>query len=256
MARATTILGIDEAGRGPVIGPLVLAGVLLPATRQRKLLELGVRDSKAFGSTRRAQIRRAQLAAQIREAADRCVVLVVDAVEVDRRVRLGELNLLEQELASAVIDSLPSAGRIVADGERLFAPLRERFPQLSARDGADEKHACVAAASILAKVERDARFHEIVSRFEVELGPVRGGGYPNQETAAFLRAYYERFGQLPDDVRSSWSWEVLRELARLKAGVAPVRRGKQPSMLWAEEAGARAKEDACEESSETNQAEE
>lgn len=231
------ILGIDEAGRGPVIGPLVLAGVLLPASRQRKLLELGVRDSKAFGSTRSAQIRRAQLAAQIREAAERVVILAVDAAEVDRRVRLGELNLLERELASAVIDSAPGASRIVADGERLFSPLRERYPELRARDGADASHACVAAASILAKVERDARFHEIVERFEAELGPVRGGGYPNRETERFLRAYYDRFAELPPDVRSSWSWEVLRELARRKAGVAPVRRGEQLSMLWPEEEG-------------------
>jgi ribonuclease HII len=233
MARATTILGIDEAGRGPVIGPLVLAGVLLPASRQRKLLELGVRDSKTFGSTQRSQTRRAQLGAQIREVADRCLVLVVDAAEVDRRVRLGELNLLEQELAAAVIDAAPS-DRIVADGERLFSPLRGRYPHLAARDGADASHACVAAASILAKVERDTRFHEIVARHEAELGPVRGGGYPNKETESFLRAYYDRFGQLPSDVRSCWSWEVLREIARRQAGVAPVRRGEQLSMFGSE----------------------
>jgi ribonuclease HII len=233
MTRAATILGIDEAGRGPVIGPLVVAGVLLSASHQRKLVELGVRDSKSFGSTQHARVRRAQLAAQTRAIARATVVLVVDAAEVDRRVRIGELNLLEQELASAVIAALPRADLIVADGERLFAPLARAHPQLRARDRADSSCPCVAAASILAKAERDARFQEIVARYEAELGPVRGGGYANDETAAFLRDYYARFGELPPETRSSWSWEVLRELARIKAGARPIRHAEQLAM-WKE----------------------
>jgi ribonuclease HII len=220
-------LGIDEAGRGPVMGPLVVAGVWIRTAHEHKLLEIGVRDSKTFGSSCRAQRRRGQLAAQIRELAVCATVLVVDAAEVARRVRLGELNLLEQELAVAMIASGPEARRILADGEKLFRPLAETYPRLKARDRADETCPCVAAASILAKVERDTRYLEIVQGFEAEFGPIRGGGYPNRGTADFLWAYYERYGALPPEVRESWSWPVLREINRRKAGVRPSSRGEQ-----------------------------
>jgi len=221
------ILGIDEAGRGPVIGPLVLCGVWVRSAHQRRLVELGVRDSKAFGSTAAAQRRRGQLADQIRGVAVCVTLLTVEAAEVARRTRLGELNLLEQELALAVIANGPPARRIVADGERLFGCLTETHPQLRAQDRADQDSPAVSAASILAKVERDRRFHEIVAGLEAELGPIRGGGYANRETAAFLRAYFERHGELPPEVRECWSWSVLREIARLKAGAGPVRRAEQ-----------------------------
>lgn len=223
------LLGIDEAGRGPVIGPLVLCGVWIRPKHEHKLTELGVRDSKAFGSSRRGQLRRRQLAAQIREVASCVVLLTVDAAEVGRRVRLGELNLLEQELALAIIGAGPKTRRIVADGERLFGPLAETYPQLRALDYADQDHPCVAAASIVAKVERDQQYDLIVSQFEDELGPIRGGGYANRNTAAFLQAYFDRHGQLPPGVRESWSWSVLRDLHRRLAGVRPIQPAQQ---LW------------------------
>lgn len=226
-------LGIDEAGRGPVIGPLVLSGVWVRPDRARKLCDLGVRDSKSFGSSARSRRHRAALAEQIRRVASCVVVLSVDAAEVSRRVRLGELNLLEQELAAVIITSGPPARRVLADGARLFGVLRQRFPQLRALDRADQLHPCVAAASIVAKVERDALYQSIVEGFEAELGPIRGGGYVNQETARFLRAYFERFGELPPHVRESWDWSVLRELHWRRAGLAPVREGEQLSLIGA-----------------------
>jgi ribonuclease HII len=230
------ILGIDEAGRGPVIGPLVLCGVWIRPARLHKLEEIGARDSKAFGSTDRARKRRSQLAAQIRGLVDHVVLLSVDAAEVDRRTRLGELNLLEQELATAAISSGPPATRIVADGARLFGPLTATYPQLRALDHADETQPIVAAASIIAKDERDVQFSRIVAQFEAELGPIGGGGYANEATAAFLRAFFAHHGDLPSEVRRSWSWSVLREINRLLAGAAPVRRAEQLSLakLWSD----------------------
>jgi ribonuclease HII len=230
-ATSAMILGIDEAGRGPVIGPLVLCGIWARRSRLQKLEGIGARDSKSFGSTERARKRRAQLAAQIRTIADHIILLCVDAAEVDRRTRLGELNLLEQELAAAVISAGPAADRIIADGARLFGPLRAAHPQLRAKDHADANHVLVAAASIVAKDERDAQFARIVAQIEGEFGPIRGGGYANGETAKFLRTYFERHGQLPAEVRRSWSWAVLREINRRQAGAAPVRRAEQLSLL-------------------------
>jgi ribonuclease HII len=206
------ILGIDEAGRGPVIGPLVLCGVWVKKRSERRLLELGVRDSKAFGSTATAREQRHQIARQIREVVHSVTLLTADAGEVDRHVVRGELNRMERELARAIIDSGPPARGIVADGARLFGPLQRDFPTLEAVDRADQHSPAVAAASILAKVERDRRFEEIVAPFQDELGPIRGGGYVNKGTEAFLRGHVARYGGLPGETRRSWSWAVLEEL--------------------------------------------
>jgi ribonuclease HII len=222
------ILGIDEAGRGPVIGPLVICGVWLRPAGERAVRELGVRDSKAFGSSAAARAERARLADEIRQVAAHVTLLSTDAQEVDRRVRRGELNLMERELARAIIDSGPPVKRIVADGRRLFGPLAQHYPTLVAEDRADANHLVVAAASILAKVERDARFEALIAPAARKLGQaVRGGGYVNRGTETFLRAYVARFGDLPDGVRRSWSWSVLEEMGF----------GDQLPLLPAREAG-------------------
>ncbi len=225
------ILGIDEAGRGPVIGPLTLCGVWVTEHGQRSLGRLGVKDSKAFGSTNRARQTRARLAGEIRGVAAHVTLICVDAAEVDRRVRLGELNLLEQELAEAVISDGPKADRIVADGERLFGPLTARHPQLRARNRADRTSPVVAAASIVAKAERDALFAQIAARYEPEFGPLGGGGYINPATEAFLLAYFDRHRKIPPEVRRSWSWKLLINLERVMAGKRPWRPPEQLDLL-------------------------
>lgn len=225
------ILGIDEAGRGPVIGPLVLCGVWVRRRQLKTLVEIDVRDSKSFGSSSQARLRRRQLAGQIRSLAAHVCLLCVDAAEVDRRVRLGELNLLERELASAIIQSGPNAKRIIADGERLFGPLAETHPGLKAINKADQISPVVAAASIIAKDERDRRFDEIVCGLEEEFGPIKGGGYANPATAAFIKAYFDRNGTLPPQVRRSWSWSVLRDIDRMLAGARPYSKPEQMDLL-------------------------
>jgi ribonuclease HII len=206
------ILGIDEAGRGPVMGPMVLCGVWIRPSREARLRQLGIRDSKTFGSTTAARARRQELGEAIRELAERVTVLVVDAAEVDRWVGRGKLNQLERELARVIIESGLAARRIVADGARLFGPLASCYGHLEAIDKADATETAVAAASILAKVERDARYGSLVAPYEQELGPIRGGGYANKGTAAFLREYVARHRALPAGVRRSWTWPVLTEL--------------------------------------------
>lgn len=215
------LLGIDEAGRGPLIGPLVLCGVWIPRSKEKKLLDLGVRDSKSFGSSSRAQHNRAALARQLITLMSHVTILVVEAEEVDRRVACGELNLLEQELARAIIDTGPAAFKIIADGKRLFGPLTTHYANLEARNKADVSCPAVAAASILAKVERDTRFTEIVEPYQEILGSIKGGGYVNKGTEAFVRGYFSRFGHLPPGVRRSWKWEVLDELGVQRPAKSP-----------------------------------
>ena len=121
-------LGIDEAGRGPVLGPMVMAGVCVRTRSAAALTRAGVVDSKAFGVGPDAHARRTELAARVRAVAESVVVRVVDVATIDRRVRLHELNVLEREQATEIIEGSAPARRIVADSARMFGPLQGPLP--------------------------------------------------------------------------------------------------------------------------------
>ena len=207
-------LGIDEAGRGPILGPMVMAAVALAPRKAAALTRAGVMDSKRFGAGPAAHLARLALVPRIREAAAHVAMTVVDVVEIDRRTRRGELNRLEQERAREFIRRAPPLRRVVADGERLFSPLRAEHPRLDALDRGEEQHVSVAAASVLAKVRRDELFAKIAARYRPAFGDLvdRGGGYVNAGTRAFLRAYIERHRALPPEGRRSWPWTFAHDL--------------------------------------------
>jgi ribonuclease HII len=208
MVKTKLTLGVDEAGRGPAIGPLVLAICVLDTAAARKLTRAGLTDSKAFVGPD-AHAARAALAAEVRAVARHHAVAVVDVATVDARVFRGELNALEREVARGLIEAAPAVDVIIADGARMFAPLTATFPNLQARDRAESAHAAVAAASVLAKTARDEAFARIAARYEPEYGPLRGGGYVNDATRAFLVAFARRHGRLPDEARRSWPHPYL-----------------------------------------------
>ncbi len=203
------VLGIDEAGRGPGLGPMVLAAVALDDVSAAFLADAGVRDSKAFGATDAARRTRADLAGTIRKHARFVAVEICTVDEIDSYVAHGALNQLERERARLLIQQAPDVARIVADGRTLFAALTSEFPHLEAHDRGEAVHTAVAAASICAKAERDKRFHAIARRYEGDFGPLRGGGYMNPATCAFVAAFVRRFGHLPPEARKSWPWQNL-----------------------------------------------
>jgi ribonuclease HII len=205
-------IGIDEAGRGPILGPLVMAAVALPPRRAAQLTRAGVCDSKSFGAGPEAHAHRSALAQRILECAEAAAIIVIDVAEVDRAVRHGFLNKLEQRNAETLLRRLPPADRIVADGKKLFSPLRQRWPQLRAVDEAEQAHCSVAAASILAKVRRDELWHCIERRYRPDFGAIDGMGYVNAATKRFLRAYIERHSSLPPEGRRSWPWDFAHDL--------------------------------------------
>ena len=206
------ILGIDEAGRGPVLGPMVVAGVVVRPQMAAALTRRGVADSKQFGAGCAARKRRGGLAEHIRRLAEDIQVAVCDHEEVDRFAGQGLLNELERRVARRIIDRSPDVGRIVADGKRLFGALRKEYPHLEAHDSAETVHVAVAAASIIAKDLRDRLFEEIADRYRPEFGEIRGGGYVNAATADFFRRYHGRYSKLPPETRRSWGWNLLSEL--------------------------------------------
>ncbi len=207
-------LGLDEAGRGPILGPMVMACVALSAEAATALAALGVADSKSFGAGARAHATRQSLCGHIHERAAHVAISVIEVAEIDARP--GELNCLEREHAERLIAAAPTARRIVADGARIFLPLRARFPQLMAVDRAEQAHVAVAAASLVAKVRRDELWLDICRRYAPEFGDLlaghAGGGYPNAATRRFLRAYCTRYRKVPPEGRRSWPWDFVADL--------------------------------------------
>ena len=205
-------LGIDEAGRGPTIGPMVMAAVAIDSKLAASLTRKGLRDSKTYGAGEDAHAIRSELAAEIRLRALFVMSVEIEHDEIDKRVCKGELNALEREVAVRLIEAAPACDKIIADGKRMFSALGLRFPQFTSLDRAEEAHASVAAASVVAKALRDERFNAIKARYEPDFGPISGGGYSNAATRKWVRAYVEKHGKLPDEARLSWPYPFVADL--------------------------------------------
>lgn len=206
--------GIDEAGRGPVIGPLVIAAVVVDEAHIQELEALGVRDSKKLTPKRREE-----LFEEIVRIADDYVILQLSPREIDSRE--GTMNELEIENFAKALNSLRVKPDILyidaADvKEKRFGDIiGERLsfsPKIIAEHKADSKYIPVAAASILAKVTRD----RIIEELKEVYGEI-GSGYPSDPiTRRFLEEYYNLHGEFPPIVRKSW--KTLRKIEeKLKA---------------------------------------
>ncbi|MFC5972260.1 ribonuclease HII [Halomarina salina] len=189
--------GVDEAGKGPVLGPMVAACVAAPSDA----LPDDVDDSKRVAPTRREAI-----AATLRE--DPRVRVGVATIDPERIDGEEDMNTLTVVAHAAAIDDAGATGAGLADAcdvdaarfARRVAGRVEADVDLRAEHGADESSALVGAASIVAKVERDAALADVADR----LGEV-GSGYPSDRTTrAFLREYVREHGSLPSCARASW----------------------------------------------------
>ncbi|KPV65115.1 MAG: Ribonuclease HII [Candidatus Bathyarchaeota archaeon BA1] len=212
------ILGIDDAGRGAVIGPLVIAGVLLDEKDLHKLVNLGVRDSKLLSPRRREQ-----LAEEIKKLALQCHVILLSPEEIDRVVESGrklhKLNRLEAQTMAKVIAILKpdvayvDASDVLAD--RFKHHIVESLPlkaQIISEHKADAKYPIVSAASIIAKVERD----KAISKLRERHGDLGSGYAADPKTIQLLEDWIKRFGSYPDFVRESWE-PAKRLKAKAKA---------------------------------------
>ncbi len=198
--------GVDEAGRGPVIGPLVVAGVVVDSSRVEELAEAGVRDSKQLSPAKREEILE-----KIESIADRIEYVELWPREIDRVVlsgrRLRKLNYLEAKAMAEVIRRLSPDVAYVdcpdVDTERfarLVAGLVGLSMEVVAEHEADAKYPVVSAASIAAKVRRD----ELVDGLRREYGDF-GSGYPHDpKTLRFLEDWLRSRGEFPPIVRRSW----------------------------------------------------
>lgn len=195
-------LGIDEAGRGPVLGPLVVCGCAFSSENLKELSGLGLKDSKALQARERVR-----LAREVKRLADRWIVESLTPAQVDAACAGGGLNQAETALfiriirrvrpAEVYLDALTSRpGRFGRSVAAALAPLK---PRIVSENKADTKYPAVQAAAILAKVTRDAA----VARLRRLFGDI-GSGYPGDpRTAAFLRKFAAN-GDYPPCVRRSW----------------------------------------------------
>lgn len=200
------IAGVDDAGRGSVIGPLVIAGVLMSKEDLSKLTKLGVKDSKLLSPRRREM-----LAVKIKRLSLKHTVIKLSPKEIDKVVQTGRklhrLNRLEAQTMAKVIDFLkPEIAYVDASDV-----LEERFKQhileclnfkveIVSEHRADKKYPIVSAASIIAKVERDKEIANLKEKY----GDF-GCGYPTDpKTIAFLQQCLKNFQEYPDFIRKSW----------------------------------------------------
>lgn len=199
------ICGLDEAGRGPVIGPLVVAGV--QAEDEKTLCDLGIKDSKKC-----TPLKREKLSAIVRDKSVNVHALIINAEDIDRLRRSKTINEIEVEAFAQVMKILKSDVYYVdsADvNERRFAEELRKHLDFDARiiseHKAEEKFIIVAAASILAKTTRDEQIKLIERELRKKLDMPLGSGYPSDPvTINFLREWIKRFGDLPPHTRKTW----------------------------------------------------
>ncbi|MEJ2272007.1 MAG: ribonuclease HII [Candidatus Bathyarchaeota archaeon] len=200
------VSGIDDAGRGPVIGPLIIAGISINENDLPKLIDLGVRDSKLLSSHKRET-----LAPKIKELASNWYFIALSPHEIDKVVeskrRLHKLNRLEAQTMAKVIAFLRpdivyvDASDILAKrfGDHIAEKLSFKIRIISEHK-ADQKYPIVSAASILAKVQRDKEI-SLLREIHGEIGC----GYPcDPNTIKYLEKCIKEFGFYPNFVRKSW----------------------------------------------------
>ncbi|MBU1914405.1 MAG: ribonuclease HII [Thermoplasmatota archaeon] len=203
------ICGVDEAGRGPILGPLVVCALAVESDAE--LVKLGVKDSKRLTPKRREE-----LEPKIRKIA-RIELREVPAQEIDDRD--CSLNKLEAKVFAELIDRIsPEIAYIdAADvNEQNFACMVKSSlkcrPKIISEHKADDTYPVVSAASIIAKVTRDSRMREI----QLEMGQPIGSGYVHDEvTMTFVRNWISDHDCCPPHTRKSW--EPAKKLMTMNA---------------------------------------
>ncbi len=208
------ITGVDEAGRGPVIGPLVVAALSIPAEDEQKLRQQNVKDSKLLSPKRRRELEEWILSQEgwLHQ------VIICHPARIDTYVAKMGLNILEVELFAEALNAIGQTdGTIILDAcdvneERFASRIASRLEnwpwpvQLISEHKADLNHLIVAAASILAKQERDRQMANISQEVGINLG----SGYPSDAiTVAALPALLT--GDSPHP-QLRWSWKTIRKL--------------------------------------------
>jgi len=198
------VCGIDEAGRGPVIGPMVMAGVIVDANQEALLKKLGVKDSKQLMPKKREE-----LSKHIKNIVKKYKVVIIQPQEIDEAVlsATSNLNMLEAKKSADIINFLKPgmvyldcpSNNIDAYTQEVKKYLNDKKTKIISEHKADQNYVSVSAASILAKVIRDKEIAKIQQTMKEDIG----SGYPSDPiTQVFLTKYHAKH---PHIIRKSWA---------------------------------------------------
>jgi len=210
------LCGIDEAGRGCVIGPLVICGAMIEDSKEEQLKNMGVKDSKLL-----TPLKRERLFEALPEVV-KFEIIIVSPSEIDSYVlsETGEnLNWLEAQKSVEIINRLQPEKAILdcpsqntkAYKEYVTERLLHKKLDIRAEHKADVNYPIVGAASILAKVTRDAE----IAKIKKDIGEDFGSGYmADPKTAAFLKKNWNKY---PSIFRKSWApYQALQKSGKQK----------------------------------------
>jgi len=199
------IAGIDEAGRGCIIGPLVIAGVLIKEENLPLLTQIGVKDSKLLSPKKRQT-----LATQITQIAEYHIIKLTPK-QIDQAVnskrKHHKLNRLEAQTMTQIINTLKPDKTYVdaadVNEERFKQHIQEGLTtktKITSKHKADKIYPIVSAASIIAKVERDKEIAALKDKY----GDFGSGYLTDQKTIHFLKQWLQTHAEHADCVRKSW----------------------------------------------------
>ncbi|MDI1495377.1 MAG: ribonuclease HII [Cenarchaeum symbiont of Oopsacas minuta] len=191
------VCGVDEAGRGPIFGPLVVAGVAIERSKLGKLRRLGLKDSKKLCPNKRVE-----LYSRIIKIVDAYTISRIQPRTIDKNVSKHNLNKLEAKFMGRIIDRLDADVAYVDACDTNATRFGKEIAKMTndaivhSYHKADERFAIVSAASILAKVARD--------RAITKLG-INCSGYPSDpKTRKYLVRYIKKHSKAPACARQSW----------------------------------------------------
>lgn len=194
------ICGVDDAGRGSMLGPLVIAGISLDRKNLQKLSSLGVKDSKKLSPKLREQFYK-----KIIDIADDYYIVKISPRLIDASVKKHCLNGLEAKYMAKVVSKLNADISYVDScdvnparfGKEISKQSDNR--KIKSYHHADSRFVIVSAASILAKVTRDKAIAKLRQNHNL------GSGYPSDTvTVKFVTKYHVTYHVLPNFVRKSW----------------------------------------------------
>ena len=194
------VCGVDDAGRGSLLGPLVIAGVSVKRSNVKRLSSMGGRDSKKLSPSSREKLYK-----KIIDFVDDYYVARIYPHTIDRSVSKHKLNFLEAKYMAKVISKLKPTVSYVDCCDVNTSRFGKEISKLSKKSKirsyhhADSKFVIVSAASIIAKVNRDRAIARL--RKEHDLG----SGYPSDsKTIEFVTNWITSGKTIPSFVRKSW----------------------------------------------------
>lgn len=210
------LLGIDDAGRGPVIGPMTLAGVIITEEQESEIRALNAKDSKLLSPIQRKKIAEALkpkfthfiVTSSAKQIDDSSNLNYLEAIKTAQIINYLTEN--ETETTKAIVDC-PSVN--IQAWSKDVQELLENPDKiiLSCEHKADANHPIVGAASILAKEQREDEIKKIKEKFQIEFG----SGYPaDPRTKTFLEKNFDKEEYIPI-IR--FSWNTVKKLFKAKA---------------------------------------